>query len=120
MELVPLCAADDGHHGEHHPDDQAEVHVQNHNRQPGHHPHQLYKHMTTIPSMSVWYLTVVSVHIKSPHNPEGSVFVYNTQLISDCVTKHVTSKLSVSVCSCINVHSLLASVLFRGPAADPR
>lgn len=39
----PLCATDDSHHREHHPDGQPEVHIQDHHWQPGYHPNYLDK-----------------------------------------------------------------------------
>lgn len=43
MKNVPLCATDDGHHRENHPDGKAKVHVKDHYREPGHHPNYLQR-----------------------------------------------------------------------------
>lgn len=48
IENVPLCATDDSHHRENHPNGKAKVHVKHYYRQPRYHPNDLHKDGTTI------------------------------------------------------------------------
>lgn len=48
MENVPLCAADDSHHREDHPDSQAKVHIEYHHREPSYKPNHLHTNRDTI------------------------------------------------------------------------